>query len=207
MSFGVMQQIMGVALRPQAQPQKHPTAFFKCLRLCGLDGSRASVDNTPQTKELLLEAASRRHKAAFAKVSIVTIVELGIHTIGAVVGPQEESEAVLGQPLWGQLPEKKPLADGPLSRGSQAVGAVASGWVIQRCHPTELLEVGFGKAFFLRQFIAADQSIRPQVDDGDFQVVFPGSYRAADVHARQAPGRYLRAVESDTLRPSLAGSA
>jgi hypothetical protein len=110
MPWGIMQKILGVALGPKAQPQKHPNAFFKGLRLCGLDGSRASVANTPQTKELLLKAASRRHKAAFAKVSIVTIVELGIHNpIAAAVGPKEESEALLAQQLWSQLPEKSLL--------------------------------------------------------------------------------------------------
>lgn len=110
MPWGIMQKILGVALRPKAQPKKHPNAFFKGLRLCGLDGSRASVANTPQTKELLLKAASRRHKAAFAKVSIVTIVELGIHNpIAAAIGPKEEAEAVLAQQLWSQLPEKSLL--------------------------------------------------------------------------------------------------
>lgn len=110
MPWGIMRKILSVALRPKAQPKKHPNAFFKGLRLCGLDGSRASVANTPQTKELLLKAASRRHKAAFAKVSIVTIVELGIHNpLAAAIGPKEESEAVLAQQLWSQLPEKSLL--------------------------------------------------------------------------------------------------
>jgi hypothetical protein len=108
--WGIMQQILRAALRPKAHPRKHPEAFFKGLRLCGLDGSRASVANTPQTKALLLKAASRRHKAAFAKVSVVTIVELGIHNpVAAAIGPKEESEAVLAQQLWSQLPEKSLL--------------------------------------------------------------------------------------------------
>jgi hypothetical protein len=106
----IFEEIMGVALRPKANPRKHPEAFYKGLRLCGLDGTRGSVANTPQTKESLLKAASRRHKAAFAKVSAVTVVELGIHNpIAASVGPRDESEAVLAQPLWDKLPENSLL--------------------------------------------------------------------------------------------------
>jgi hypothetical protein len=106
----IFEEIMGVALRPKADPKKHPEAFYKGLRLCGLDGSRASVANTPQTKAALLKAASRRHKAAFAKVSVVTVVELGLRNpIAAALGPKNESEAALTQRLWGRLPERSLL--------------------------------------------------------------------------------------------------
>lgn len=108
--WAIFETIMGAALRPKANAQKHPEAFYRGLRLCGLDGSRASVANTPQTKESLLKAESRRHKAAFAKISVVTVVELGIHNpIAAAVGPKNESEAVLSQRLWSQLPERSLL--------------------------------------------------------------------------------------------------
>lgn len=106
----IFKAIMAVALRPKADPKKHPEAFYKGLRLCGADGSRASVANTPQTKESLLKAESRRHKAAFAKVSVMTVVELALHNpIAAAVGPKEESEAVLIQEVWDKLPEKSLL--------------------------------------------------------------------------------------------------
>ena len=106
----IFQELLAWALRPKADPRKHPGAFYKGLRLCGLDGSSASVANTPQTKARLLKAASRRHKAAFAKVSVVTIVELGLHNpIAAAVGPKNESEAALTQQLWDKLPEKSLL--------------------------------------------------------------------------------------------------
>ncbi len=106
----IFETIMDAALRPKADAKKHPDAFYRGLRLCGLDGSRGSVANTPQTKESMLKAASRRHKAAFAKVSVVTLVELGIHNpIGASIGPKNESEAVLTQRLWDKLPENSLL--------------------------------------------------------------------------------------------------
>jgi hypothetical protein len=106
MPWAIFEAIMGAALRPRADPKRQPEAFYKGLRLCGLDGTRGSVANTPQTKESMLKAASRRHKAAFAKVSVVTLIELGIHNpIAASIGPRDESEALLTQRLWEKLPE------------------------------------------------------------------------------------------------------
>ncbi len=106
----IFERIMDAALRPKADPKKHPEAFYKGLRLCGADGSRASVANTPQTKESMLKAASRRHKAAFAKVSVVTVVELALHNpIAAAIGPRNESEAVLIEQTWHKLPGKSLL--------------------------------------------------------------------------------------------------
>lgn len=108
--WAIFQEIMAVALRPKADPRQHPEAFYRGLRLCGLDGSRASVANTPQIKARLFKAASRRHKAAFAKISLVTVVELGLHNpIAAAVGSREESEAVLASQLWDRLPERSLL--------------------------------------------------------------------------------------------------
>ena len=106
MPWEIWDAILGAALVPRADVKQHPEAFYRGLRLIGLDGTHGSVANTPQTKESMLKAASRRHKAAFAKVSVVTLVELGIHNpIAASIGPKNESEAVLTQQLWDQLPE------------------------------------------------------------------------------------------------------
>lgn len=104
--WGIFEEILEAALQPKAHPKKHPEAFYKGLRLCGADGSHASVANTPQTKESLFKAQSRRHKAAFAKISLMTVVELGLHNpIAATVGPRDESEAVLIERVWKKLPE------------------------------------------------------------------------------------------------------
>lgn len=106
MPWDIFEEIMDVALQPKADPENHPEAFYKGLRLCGADGSHASVANTPQTKASLFKAESRRHKAAFAKVSLMTLIELGIHNpIAAAIGPRDESEAVLIERVWKKLPE------------------------------------------------------------------------------------------------------
>jgi hypothetical protein len=103
----IFETILEAALRPKAKPKEHPEAFYHGLRLCGTDGSRFSVANTPQIKKTMSKAVSRRSKAAFAKVGVVTLVELGLHNpIGAAIGPKGESEMALAQRLIDQLPEQ-----------------------------------------------------------------------------------------------------
>jgi len=106
----IFEMILEETLMPKAQPQQHPEAFYHGLRLCGLDGSRFSVANTPQVKESLSKAKTRRHKAAFAKVGVAVLVELGLHNpIAAAIGPKDESEMVLSRQLLDRLPEKSLL--------------------------------------------------------------------------------------------------
>lgn len=106
----LFEMILEEALVPKAQATQHPEAFYQGLRLCGLDGSRFSVANTPQVKDSLSKAKTRRHKAAFAKVGVAVLVELGLHNpIAAAIGPKEESEMVLSRQLLDRLPEKSLL--------------------------------------------------------------------------------------------------
>lgn len=106
----VFEMILEEALSPKAQLKQHPQAFYGGLRLCGLDGSRFSVANTPQIKESLSKPKTRRLKAAFAKVGVAVLVELGLHNpIAAAIGPQEESEMVLARQLLDRLPENSLL--------------------------------------------------------------------------------------------------
>lgn len=102
----VFQMIMARALGPRAQADKHPEAFFKGFRLVGIDGLQFSVTNTPQVLSSLGKASARRLKAAFAKVGVSVLVELGIHNpLAAEIGQQGESEMVLSKRLLDRLPE------------------------------------------------------------------------------------------------------
>jgi hypothetical protein len=104
--WAIFAGLIAAALRPKADAKWHPQAFYKGLRLCGVDGSQFSVANTPQVKTQMKKAASRRLKAAFAKVGAVVMVELGLHNpIAAAIGHQEESEMKLAEQLLGALPE------------------------------------------------------------------------------------------------------
>ena len=102
--------LMAHALRPLADRRTHRSCFYKGLRLCGIDGSRWSVTNTPQILERMSKAAARRLKAAFAKVEMCTLVELGLHNpLAAVVGLDGEGEWGLAKQLLSRLPERSLL--------------------------------------------------------------------------------------------------
>ncbi len=101
----IFETILEHTLTIKAQPKKHPYVFYKGLRLCGSDGSQFSVANTPQVKKQMSKAVSRRGKAAFAKIGVVTLVELGLHNpIAAAIGAKGESEMFLARQLIEHLP-------------------------------------------------------------------------------------------------------
>jgi len=106
----VFEQIMSAALKPKAQPEKHPEAFYRGLRLCGVDGSLFSVTNTPQVKKQMRKARSRRGRAAFPKVGVAVMVELGLHNpLAAALGANGESEMVLAKQVLAAQPEQSLL--------------------------------------------------------------------------------------------------
>lgn len=106
----VFQTIMEESLVPKAQEKDHPEAFYRGWRLVAIDGTRFSVTNTPQILSSLSKAASRRLKAAFAKVGAVVLVELGVHNpVAAEIGADGESEMALAKRLLSRLPEKSLL--------------------------------------------------------------------------------------------------
>jgi hypothetical protein len=102
----LFEQMMRAALCPLADPQVHPQSFFHGYRLVGVDGTQFSVVNTPAILAQLPKAASRRFKAAFAKLRMVSLVELGTHApLGACAGPASEGEQQLAARLWSEVPE------------------------------------------------------------------------------------------------------
>ena len=111
LAWPIFEMILAEGLRLKAREKKHPEAFYEGLRLCGVDGSLLSVANTPQVKKSrLAKAKSRRGKAAFAKVGVAVLVELGLRNpIAAAIGPRQESEMVLSRRLLDKLPENSLL--------------------------------------------------------------------------------------------------
>jgi hypothetical protein len=99
-------QIMGVALQPLADPVRQPQSFYEGYRLVGVDGTQWSVGNAPAILTALPKAASRRLRAAFAKLRLVSLVELGTHApLAAVAAAVSESEQALAKKLWEKIPE------------------------------------------------------------------------------------------------------
>jgi hypothetical protein len=103
-------QIMTVALQPLATAARQPESFYEGYRLVGVDGTQWSVSNTPHIVAALPKAASRRLSTAFAKLRLVSIVELGTHApLAALAGPASESEQALAGALWERVPDKSLL--------------------------------------------------------------------------------------------------
>jgi hypothetical protein len=122
------------ALRPLAQPEQQPEAFWRGLRLVAWDGTQFSLTNTPQVLARFLKAASRRGRAAWAKLRVVVLLELGLHNpLAAQVGCRGESEVALARRLVGSLTKGMLLLADRLTGGgillwelytrSQAVGS------------------------------------------------------------------------------------
>lgn len=99
--------ILKAALKPKATQEEHPLAFYRGLRLVAIDGTEFSVTNTPQILACLSKAATRRMKAAFAKIRTVMLVELGVHNpmAAAIGGKDQESEMELAKGLISEIPE------------------------------------------------------------------------------------------------------
>jgi hypothetical protein len=157
--------VMKAALRPKAEAEKQAQAFYKGWRLVAIDGTQFSVSNTPQILASLSKAASRRMKAAFAKVGVALLVELGIHNpLAAAIGKAGDSELSLAKQLLEALPEGSLL----LADRLYGVGAFLSllGARFAQCPAHFLVRVrGNLKPKLLKQF--SDGSALVEVKSGE----------------------------------------
>lgn len=99
--------IMEETLRPLADATLHPGCFFGALRLLGIDGTTWSVCNTPQHLARIVKAKTRRGCAAFAKIAMSALVELGTHApLHAAIGLEGQSEHALSAAVLAHLPQR-----------------------------------------------------------------------------------------------------
>jgi hypothetical protein len=97
-------ELLRRSLRPLAQRTKHPHAFYRQWRLVAIDGTQFSLQNTPQNLRGHPKTKSRRGPAAFAKLSVSVLLELGLHQpLAAAVGRQAQSEWALSVNLLSHL--------------------------------------------------------------------------------------------------------
>jgi len=102
----VFARLMRVMLRPLAEKKKHAAAFYRRWRLLAMDGTQFSLSNSPAIKQTAPKSKSRRMRAAFAKLSTVVLLELGLHNpVAAGIGRKGESEWSLAAGLLAQLPK------------------------------------------------------------------------------------------------------
>jgi hypothetical protein len=103
----VFADLMRRALRPIATRRRQPDAFWRGWRLLALDGTQYSVMNTPQVNATTTKAASRRGRAAFAKLGVAVLLEAGVHNpLAAAIARHGESELALARRLFAQLPKR-----------------------------------------------------------------------------------------------------
>jgi hypothetical protein len=105
--WDVFADLMRRALRPIATRRRTPEAFWRGWRVLALDGTQYSVMNTPQVRATTTKAVSRRGRAAFAKLHVATLLEVGVHNpLAAAIGRHGESELALARRLFAQLPTR-----------------------------------------------------------------------------------------------------
>jgi hypothetical protein len=178
----IFAELMRRALRPRATPRQHREAFWRGWRLVGLDGTQFSLINTPQVTATVTKARTRRGRAAFAKITTVVLLEIGLHNpLAAAVGRKGESEWALAQRLLAQLPKRALLLGDRL----YGVGAFA-GIAHAACQRV-------GSHFLLR----ASRSVKPRLitrlPDGSRLVGVP-------VRAPRNPKRIVAWLEVREIR-------
>lgn len=102
----VFADLMRRALRPIATRRQQPDAFWRGWRLLAIDGTQYSVTNTPQVAATTTKTRTRRGRAAFVKLGVAVLLELGVHNpVAAGIARAGESELALARRLLAQLPK------------------------------------------------------------------------------------------------------
>jgi|WetSurSiteA1Bulk_404760.scaffolds.fasta_scaffold35274_1 hypothetical protein len=106
----IFSELMALLLRPLGDKERHRDAFYKNLRLVAVDGSQFSLRNCEGILRYCTKSVSRRFKAAFAKVKVSVLVELGLHNpLAAEIARHGESEWELSLRLLRKLPQESLL--------------------------------------------------------------------------------------------------
>jgi hypothetical protein len=102
----VFAELLRRALRPRATRRRHPEAFWRGWRLLALDATQFSLTNMPQLHGAVRKAKCRRGRAAFAKLTVDVLLEIGLHNpLAAALGRDGQSEWALARGLLSQWPK------------------------------------------------------------------------------------------------------
>jgi len=100
----VWTDLLRQALRRLADRRRHPEAFYRRWRVVAIDGTQFSLQNTPQNVRTLPKTKSRRGQAAFSKLSVSVLLEVGLHQpLAAAIGLHGQSEWALSVSLLSHL--------------------------------------------------------------------------------------------------------
>jgi hypothetical protein len=99
-----VRRIFELVVRPLATPAT-PGAFYKGLRLMGIDGTVLDTPDTPANAARFGRSSGGRGEGAFPQVRKVSLVELGTHLeVAMAIGGWQDSEQKLVEQLWDRLP-------------------------------------------------------------------------------------------------------
>lgn len=90
----------GVVTCLAKSPEKHPFAFYKNLRLMGVDGTLLSCPDTDSNRKAFGRPSNQKSDGAFPKARVVSLCELGTRVLWrSVSGGYRESEQKLALQL------------------------------------------------------------------------------------------------------------
>ncbi len=99
-----VRRVFDLVVRPLATPQT-PGAFYKGLRLMGIDGTVFDAPDTPANAARFGRSSGGRGDGAFPQVRKVSLVELGTHVeVAMAIGGWQDSEQKLVGHLWDKIP-------------------------------------------------------------------------------------------------------
>jgi hypothetical protein len=91
-------------VRPLAVPTT-PGAFYKGLRLMGIDGTVQDTPDTPANAARFKRSSGGRGDGAFPQLRKLSLVELGTHIeVALTIGGWQDSEQKLVERLWDMIP-------------------------------------------------------------------------------------------------------
>ena len=128
--------------QPLAQPQTHPDAFYRGLRLVAIDGSNFELPDTPDNVNAFGRPGSRTGVAGYPQAQCAVLVECATHAIiGAHLGEYRASEWSICEPLLPRLlPGMLCLADRGFDGHAHWAAASATGaQLLWRCAANRLL--------------------------------------------------------------------
>ena len=99
-----VRRVFDLVAKPLATPTT-PGAFYKGMRLMGIDGTVLDAPDTPANNERFHRSSGGRGDGAFPQVRKVSLVELGTHVeVALAFGGWQDSEQALVRQLWDKIP-------------------------------------------------------------------------------------------------------
>ncbi len=108
LSAAVLEKLSTAVVKLLAKsPSKHGSAFYKKLRLMGIDGTLIDCPDTDSNREAFDRTSNQTSHGAFPKARVVSLCELGTRVLWrSIIGSYRQSEQKLALPLLEFLSSK-----------------------------------------------------------------------------------------------------